>query len=259
MPKAKKPPARPQPKRAGSPPAKKIPAHTNFLVGTTLAASILSVIISFAPLTPVLVTAPLAYVLLKKAKLPDHRLVTVVVLRWVLTVFFTALVASAFATDRVADSFPFAPSAAAGMTALITGSTNSAPGGFLYITAGMAAFVLAGFFTSGIAGYVLWAGALGVSAAAAASLYTLGNNLVQVTLIALPPWQIALFAAFIYAAAPVTSASRRFLYRKNDVESGWENIRAYVLTASGLFVLSLLLRAAVSGFYLDLVRHWSIG
>jgi len=259
MPKIKKPPTQPRPKTAAADARPKTPTHTNLLVGTTVAASILSVIISFAPLTPVLVTAPLAYVLLKRAKLPDHRLVTVVVLRWALTVFFTALVASAFVTDRVAASFPYAASAAAVMTALITGSTHSAPAGFLYIAAGMAAFVLAGFFTVGIAGYVLWAGALGVSAAAAASLYALGNNLVQVTLIALPPWQIAFFAACIYAAAPVTSASRRFLYRKNDAGNDWKDIRFYVLTAAGLFVLSLLLRAAVSGIYLNLVRHWSIG
>jgi hypothetical protein len=181
-----------------------------------------------------------------------------VVLRWSLTTFFTALVASAFDTDRVAASFPFAAGAAAAMTAFITGSSASAPAGFLYITAGTAAFVLAGFLTVGIAGYVLWAGALGVSAAAAASVYALGNNVVQATLIALPPWQIALFAAFIYAAAPLGVVSRRYLYRKNEDGVGWENIRFYALTAAGLFLLSLLLRAAVSGVYLNLVRHWSV-
>ena len=257
MTKAKKQPAKSASNRVKAEPAPNKPAHTNLLVGTSLGAVLLAVVISFAPLTPFLVTAPLAYVLLKKTKLSEHQLVTAVFVRWSLTVFFTALVASSFVTDRVAGSFPFAGGAAENVVSFLSGGSAGPTAGFLYITVGAAIFIVAGLLSAGILAYLVWAAALGVSAAAAAVLYTHGNNIVQITLIALPPWQIALFAAGMFAAAPVGAFSRRYVYKKNPAGADWGDLRRYVLAAAGLFVLSLLLKLTVSGGYTALVRHWT--
>lgn len=254
----KKQPPKPDPNRVKAESQRKKPAYTNLLVGTSMAAVVLALIVSFAPLTPFLATGPLVYVLLKKTNPSDHRAVCAVFLRWSLTVFFTALAASAFVTDRVASSFPLAARTAENVGSYLAGSSAAAPAGFVYLTAGAVIYVVAGFVSAGILGYLVWAAALGVSAVAAAVYYAHGSNVVQVTLIALPPWQIALFASGVFAAGPLSVFSRRYLYRKNAPATDWADLRLYVLAAAGLFVLSLLLKLTVSGIYTALVRRWTV-
>lgn len=236
----------------------KVTTETSRLVGLSIAAVVVAVVISFAPLTPLIVTAPLVPVLFKRSRTARHGAVTGMTVRWVISVFLTALVASAFVPDRVLDSFPYAVRSAENVRSWLTGLSSGSPAGYSYILGGMAAFVIASVVSAGVLGCVLWSIGLGTCAAAASYLYSQGINVVQITLVAVPPWQIALFAAGLFALAPAAAFSRRHVFRRGEDDLEWQPLRRHVYVAAGLFVLSLLLRLAVAGPYLALVRRWTI-
>lgn len=233
-------------------------SQMGMLVFLSIAAVVIAVLISFPPLTPLVVTAPAVPALYKRVRAADCRAITNVVLRWAISCFATALVASVFVPNRVSDSFPFAARAGENMISWLIGTSAAVPVGYVYMAAGMIAFVVVSVLSVGVLGAVLWSISLGAGAVAAAALYAQGNNIVQITLIALPPWQIALFASALFALAPAAVLSRRMVFRKREGEIEWQVLRRYAFIAAGLFVLSLLLRLTITGPYLALARHWTI-
>jgi hypothetical protein len=233
-------------------------SQTSMLVFLSIVAVVIAVVISFPPLTPLIVTAPVVPALFKRTNAADYRAITSVVFRWAISLFATTLAVSAFVPTRLSDSFPFAARASENTMSWLIGASKGAPAGYVYIVVGMAAFVVVSVLSVGLLGTVLWSIALGASAVAAVSLYAQGHNIVQITLIALPPWQIALFASALFALAPAAVFSRRLVFRRCDNEFEWQVLRRYTLIAGGLFALSLLLRLMVAGPYLALARHWTI-
>jgi hypothetical protein len=234
------------------------PSRTGLLVGLSIASVVIAVVISFPPVTPLIVTAPVVPALVRKTREADYRAVVGVSWRWAVSLFATALTASAFVPDRVSHSFLFAVRASEDMQGWLTGIAAGPPAGYVYIAAGTAAFVVVSVLTVGVLGCLLWSIALGASAVAAASLYAQGNNIVQITLIAVPPWQIAQFASGLFLLAPAAAFSRRAVFRVSGDGLEWRGLRRYALVAAGLFVLSLLLRLTIAEPYLALVRHWTI-
>ncbi len=228
------------------------------MVGSSIAAVLIAVVISFPPVTPLIITAPVVPAFIKKTRAADCRAITGVSWRWAVSLFATVLAASAFVPERVSNSFLFAVRASENMHGWLTGIATGAPASYVYIVAGMATFVAVSVLSAGVLGCVLGSIALGASAVAAASLYAQGHNIVQITLVAIPPWQIALFASGLFIVAPAAMLSRRAVFRLSGDGFVWHDVRRHTLVAAGLFVLSLLLRLAIAGPYLALVRHWTI-
>jgi hypothetical protein len=236
----------------------KKPSQNGLTIALTIAAVVVAVVIAVPLLTPVIVTAPIIKLLVEKTRTGDQRAVTSGVLRWVISVFATTLVVSAFVPERVSDSFPFAANASEHMISWLAGSASTPPASYGYLFAGMAAFLTACLLSVGILGSLLWSITLGTSAVAAASLYAAGYNIVQITVIALPPWQISLFASALFVLAPLASLSRRIVFRKCENDFEWQVWRRHALVAGSLFLLSILLRLTIAGPYLALARHWTI-
>ena len=99
--------------------------------------------------------------------------------------------------------------------------------------------------------------ALGTAAAGAAVLYTHGNNVVLITLVALPPWLWALTAAAIVSFPPAVAAGSRRLYRGAAPEFDTAGLKRTSLIVAVLVAAALLMRLLLAGPYLSLVRHWT--
>jgi hypothetical protein len=253
-----KTPAAPPPTASGKSGAKRpVDTENGRLIGLTLLAAVACLVFAFAPLSPLILTAPVVRPLLRRIRSGNHRDVTGAVWRWGLTVFLTILASDAFVRDRVLDAFPFASRASYAMGQAIVGA-GGAPFGFAELFLGLVAFVLLAAASLGIAACVLLAVALGTAAAAGAVLFTHGNNILLISLVACPPWQWAVFAAavLVFVPAVVAGGSRFYGITAQDKDRGWMKRNAVV--AAGLFLLALLLRLALEGPYLALIRAWTV-
>ena len=235
----------------------RISGENSRIVGTSILAVVFSLTVSFAPLSPLLTTAAIVRPLLRRVRSGESGAVTGALWRWALTVFLTILFSAAFVRDRVLDSFPFAAPAARTVEAAIAGS-GDAPFGLAFILAGFAAFLVLSAVSFGIAGCVAMSIALGTAAAGAAVLYTHGNNIVLVTLVALPPWLWALFAAAIFSFLPAITAGSRRLYGGTALEFDADRFKRSAMIVAGLVAAALLARLLLAGPYLALVRHWTV-
>ena len=249
-----RPPTTPPPP---SPKALRIARENGRLIGLTIVGTILSVAIAFYPLSPLLVTAPVVRPLLRRVRERDRAAVTGAFWRWALAAFLTILVSTAFVRDRVFSSFPLAPQAAHSMEQAIAGS-GGAPFGLEVIVVGILAFVGLAAASLGIAACVLMSIALGTAAAAAAVLFTHGNNVLLVSLVACPPWLWALLAAATLAFVPAVAVGGARWYQNGAIlleEHEWFKRRAII--ACGLVLLAVLLRLILAGPYLNLIRYWT--
>ncbi len=235
----------------------RVSGENNRIVGTSILAVVFSLAVSVAPLSPLVTTAAIVRPLLRRVRSGESNAVTGALWRWALTVFLTILVSAAFVRDRVLDSFPFAATAARTVEAAIAGSTD-APFGVAIILSGFTAFLVLTAASFGIAGCVAMSIALGTAAAGAAVLYTHGNNVVLVTLIALPPWLWALIAAAIVSFLPAVTAGSRRLYGNTALEFNAARFKRTALIAAGLVAAALLARLLLAGPYLALVRQWTV-
>lgn len=227
------------------------------LVGLSLAGVVLSIVISFPPLSPLLTTLPVVKPLLGRVRAKKYDAVTAVFVRWALTVYLTVLVSAAFVRDRMLASFPFAADAAGAVEQALAGS-GGPPVGLVYIAVGLLAFAVLAAVSVGIAGCVLASVALGAAAASTAVLFTHGNNVLLIALVALPPWQWALLAAAAFSFAPAAAWGGWRLLRLVDEEPERTWLTRRALIVAGLFALALLLRLTLASPYLSLVRHWTV-
>jgi hypothetical protein len=246
---------------AASPPksgaAVRVAVENGRLIGLTLVGTVLSLVIAFPPLSPLLLTAPIVRPLLRRVRGGKHGAATSAFWRWALTVFLTVLVSAAFVRDRMLTSFPFASQASKVMDQVVS-NAGTAPLGFAEIVLGMAAFVALAAASLGIAACVLMAVALGTAAAAAAVLFSHGNNVLLIALVACPPWQWALLAAAVMVFVPAVAVGGARFYGIGPGVTDNDGLRRSAIIAGGLFLLAVLSRAVLAGPYIALVRSWTI-
>ena len=234
--------------------------ETGRLIGLSLAAVVIAVVIEFPVLTPLITTAPIAWIVIRKLR--AGRLVTAgLVLRWALTVFLTALVSMAFVWDQTIASFPYAASAVSAMRQALAGAAGP-PVGYVFLTLGMVLFVGLCVLSAGILGFVAGSVALGASAAAAAVLYRSGDNIFQLLLVTVPWWQLAFYAAAILAVPPLVLISRatvlRWLPASGKTVFEWRRTTKGFAIAGALWLGAILLRLALASSYLHLVNRWTL-
>lgn len=241
----------------GKPGDSPVARDNNRLTGLGFLAVVLSVAVSIQPLSVVLLTAPAVLPLRRRILDAKQGSATTGFVRWALTVFLSILACAVFAKDRVLSSFPFARDAFGMIESTILGGSG-APAGIVYILAGFAGFVALSAFSTGIAACLLASVAIGAAAGTVIPLYEYGDNLLQSTLIALPPWQWLLFAAAILSFEPAGRIGARLLFKSEPDGTRPEGTLRRWYFAGGLFVLALLLRAALAGPWVSLVRAWTV-
>jgi hypothetical protein len=227
------------------------------LVGLGAAAVVLSVAVSFQPLSPFLLTAPVVKPLLRRLRAGNFGSATEALLRWALTVFLSILFCAVFVFDRTLSSFPFARSAAES-AGQISAASGGVPGGYLFILAGLLVFVGLSAASLGIGACLLFSIAIGFSAGGAIALFADGTNLLLISLVALPPWQWAAFATALLLCVPAASIGAHRLFKMNipEPETAW--LKQRVVIAGGLVLLALICRLALAGPWLSVVRSWTV-
>lgn len=222
----------------------------------SIAAVVLSIVVAIPMLSSLITTLPIVRPLLRRARGKKHDELVALFARWSLTVYLTVLVSATFVRDRMLSSFPFAADIAAAAEQSLAGA-GGPPAGPVYIVLGFVVFVGLSAISAGIAGCVLGSVALCAAAAGTAVLFAHGNNILTVALIALPPWQWAMFVACVVVFGPASLYGAWRVLRLTDLEPDrtWLTRRAAV--AGGLLVLAILFRLFLSSPYLSLVRHWT--
>jgi hypothetical protein len=227
------------------------------LAGLGFVSVVLSVIVSFQPLTPLLVTAPAVWPLRRRIITGRQESATRGLLRWAVAVFLSILVCAVFVKDRVLSSFPFG-GAAAELTERLIAGDSVAPAGILYIVAGLAGFVALSAVSLGIGACLLASVAIGAAAGVTIVLYVHGTNLLLITLVAIPPWQWLMFAAAVLLFAPAADTGARLLYKKSTGTADGDRVKRQLYVAGALALLSVLVRAALADPWISLVRMWTV-
>ncbi len=227
------------------------------MVSLGFLAVVLSVALSFQPLSPLLLTAPVVNPFLRRLRAGKYGLATSALLRWALTIFLSIVVCAVFVKERALSSFPFARSAAESAGQMIAGS-GSVPAGYIFILAGFLAFVGLSAASLGIGACLLLSIAIGFSAGGAIALFADGNNLLLITLVALPPWQWAVFAAVLLICVPAAAIGARRLFKMDvpEPETAW--LKQRVMIAGSLVLLALLCRLVLAGAWLSIVQAWTV-
>jgi hypothetical protein len=227
------------------------------LAGLGFAAVVLSVMVSFQPLSPFLVAAPAVWPLRRRIVAGQPESATGGLIRWAVSVFLSILVCAVFVKDRVLSSFPFA-GAAADLAERMLAGESVAPAGFLYIVAGLAGFVALSAVSLGIGACMLASVAIGAAAGVTIVLYVHGTNLLLITLVALPPWQWLMFAAAVLLFAPAAGTGARLIYRKQTETADGNRVKRQLYTAGALVLISVLVRTVLAGPWISLVRMWTV-
>lgn len=230
------------------------------VIGLSIAAVVIAVVIALPVLTPLITAAPIVWIVIRKLR--AGGLTTAgLVLRWALTLFLTALVSMAFVWDRTIASFPYAASAVDAMRQTLAG-TAGPPAGFVFLALGMVIFAGLCIVSAGILGCVAGSVALGAAAAAAAVLYRSGDNIFQLLLVTVPWWQLAFYAAAIFALPPLVMISRatvlRWLPASGKTVFEWRRARKSLAIAGALWLVAIVLRLALASSYLRLVNRWTL-
>jgi hypothetical protein len=231
------------------------------VVGLSVAAVVIAVVVGLPPLTPLITTAPIAWIVIGRLRAEAGAAPSGLFLRWALSVFATALISTAFVWDRAVQSFPYAASAVGAMRQLLAGNADP-PGGFVFLTLGMVIFVALSTVSAGILGCVLGSVALGAGAVGAAAMYRSGDNVFQLLLVTVPWWQLAFYAAAIVALPALVSISRSTVLRRSTgggkTAPEWGRIRRDLAVAGGLWLGAIVLRLALASAYVRLLQRWTL-
>lgn len=226
-----------------------------FLVGATIAAAVVAVVIGVAALTPLIIAAPMVFVALR-TEVPGTNLRARLV-RWFLTAVLSIGVLSVFVGERAVASLPFSTAMSQQLTRWLAAGETGDP---------VSALILAGAFVVAVGGSLVSRGVigvivLGVGACAVALhatvVYGDAHNIIQITLVAITPWTLATTAALMIAIPESAAASRKVLGGATGGPD-WTQLRHPAMVCAGLIVVAVLLRLLVAAPYAALVRRWTL-
>jgi hypothetical protein len=228
------------------------------MVLATIASVIIAALIGIRPLSPLLFTAtvfPFFYASLRRS---DYHVATFLVIRWALALFVTLGIVGVFLPDRLGAALPLSESAVRTIERWITEPQSPPPADTGYILLGSLVFLAGSFLSGGLLGFIIAAVALGGAAYAALFVVRHGFNIFQVSLVALPVWQLSLFIAGALLLVPASVfVFERFLHVERRSEAR-ARLKYNVVAAAGFFALSVLLRYAAADAWRSLVEKWTV-
>ncbi len=233
-------------------------SHGNTVVLSTIASVIVATLFGVGVLSPLLYTAavfPFFFVAMKQR---DHRWAVILVFRWTIALFVTMVVVGVFVPGRLASSIPLARGVAATINTWVTVPGAAPPADLPYLLWGMALFLVGSVITGGLLGFLVGSVAIGGAAFGALFIFRHGFNILQISLIAVPLWQLSLFVAGGFVLVPVSYfAFERFLnVEKNPGD--WPVLRNCMYMGAGFFLLSLIFRYATAGPWRSLLERWTV-
>ena len=232
--------------------------YGNTLVLMTIGSVLLAAIFGVGIISPLFFTAavfPFFYTAIVRN---DHRAGVVIVFRWAIALFVTLLVVGVFVPDRIGSALPMATNTATALETWIRDPGVPPPANLNYILWGMLAFTVASVLSGGLLGFLIGAVALGGAAYSALHVFRHGINIIQISLVAVPVWQLSLFVAGAFVMVPLSVFMYERFFNVEKRPQDWDLLRNYMYVGASFFVLSIVLRYATAGVWRELVEQWTI-
>lgn len=229
-------------------------AHS-WLVLATLASVVLSTILGVRFISPLLHAAAIVPFYHAAMRRHLHHLSAALVIRWGVTLFASVVLVGVFLPARVAVSIGGA-GATTPLQQWITGAGHP-PADFPYMLWGMLAFLAGTALTGGVVGLVIGAVAIGGAGGNTLFLLEHGTNVLLITITAVPPWQLCLFASgallFLPGALPLFDR----IFKSERIAEGKDVLRRFMIIGGATFLLSLVLRVVADDFWHQLLRRFT--
>ncbi|NIM20534.1 MAG: hypothetical protein GTO51_09935 [Candidatus Latescibacteria bacterium] len=244
------------PDSSGKPSPKDTKRAGSFVVGLSCISVLLSIIIAFKVLTPLLLTLPIFPFFLSALRRQRRREAVDLTMRWAATIFICSVLAGGFVPGRAERSFLFASRSADAFEEWIGSVEGAPPADFGYLLGGGLIFLAAALPSGGALGFIIGSIALASSGYGAAYAFRHGDNIFHIVLIALPPWQWSLFIGCLFLLVPVVLVVNRF-YPSGESKRA-EDVRFYAYVGAGFYVLSFILRLATAGLWKTITERWTV-
>jgi hypothetical protein len=220
-------------------------------VFATVVAVVVSVLVGVAWLTPVIVTAP--YVLYLRRVPSTGGLFR----RWAITVLVATAVAASFVPWHTFESVLMGHSMPHQTRLWMRGEAGPPLGARFMLVTGVL-YAVAALAGAGVGGALVFSAALSINAVYAVNLTANGFNLVQVALVAIPPWQWCFLAGLYVLFEPLAAISRRRVIRRGSAGGAAGASTRTIAIGVGLVAVAVLLRLVATGAYTALVRRWTV-
>jgi hypothetical protein len=230
----------------------------NVMVILTISSVILSAAIGFRWLSPILHVAAVFPFFSAAMKRHKHHGSLALAVRWAAAVFVTTIVVGIFVPGRVGASVPFAQLTTAALANWVRFPDAPPPADYAYLLWGIVGFLLATLVSGGLLGFVLASVALGHAALGALFLFRYGENVIQITLVAVPLWQWGIIAAAIFMLVPTSLPFFQRYVRIKRVVEDRAVLRDFMYMGGALVIASLLLRVVTAGPWRTILREWTI-
>ncbi|MEE9269587.1 MAG: hypothetical protein V3V49_04930 [Candidatus Krumholzibacteria bacterium] len=224
--------------------------------------TILSVVLSaavgsrwFSPILQVAAVFPFFSAAMRRHK---HHESLALAARWGAALFVTTIVVGVFVPGRIGASVPFAQLTTAALANWIRFPDAPPPADYGYLLWGLVGFLLATLVSGGLLGFVLASVALGNAALGALFLLRYSENVIQITMVAVPLWHWGIIAAAILMLVPASLPFFQRYVRIERVVEGRTVLRGFLYMGGAMVVASLLLRAVTAGPWRNILREWTI-
>jgi hypothetical protein len=207
-------------------------------------------------LTPLLLTAPLAFYLARGAAAdPEARYN--LFRRWAITVLITTIAATAFAPMNAIRAVPWGDGAVTRIQAWMSGDAGP-PLGALYMLVAGAAYLAGTALSAGIVGALVYSSVLALNAVYATILFSKGYNVLQIAFVAISPWQWCFLVGLFVLFTPLSMYSRQSVLARDGEPFSWDEKRRTMMVGAALLLAAFLLRFLLAGLYASLVRNWTV-
>lgn len=236
------------------PPRSPVDESPSPIVTWTVLAVIASVAVSYQWLTPILLSAPIAFLLAGRRNRIDYASTRALLLKWSLTVLIAYVVTCAFVPARAAAGAPFGSSISHSFEDWLGGG---AAWNVAWISTAAVVFVAMTTVSGGVLALPVFAALLSNAAVSAASIYAIGHNVIETSLVALSPWQWTMLAGSWVLITPLAIVAPARL-RRHEIKPPESVVKRDLIVGFGLLAMALFLRLLASGVYETAVRRLSV-
>ncbi|MFQ5510277.1 MAG: hypothetical protein ACE5EO_00355 [Candidatus Krumholzibacteriia bacterium] len=228
------------------------------MVVLTILSVIVSTAVGFKWLSPFLHVAAVFPSFGAAMRARRHRLALALAVRWAVAVFATTVVVGVFVPDQVGRSVVFAYASVTGISQWLNTPGAPPPADYAYLLWGIAVFLAGALLSGGAVAFVVASVALGNAAFGVLFLLKYAFNIVQIALVAIPPWQASILGAALLMLVPASLPFYERVVRTGPETSDRRVVRGLMYAGAVLVVASLLLRVAVAGPWHTVLREWTL-
>jgi len=228
------------------------------MVLLAVAAVALSTLIKIDWLTPVLHAGAILPFYYSAMKHQRHAWALILAVRWSVAILLATIALGVFAPARTAASQLLSERAVTTVANWLSSPQAAPPADYSYLLWGLAIFLVGSLISGGVAAFIIASLALGGAATSALFLFAHGNNVLQIMLTALPPWQWGIFACGALLLVPTARPFFDRFIKTAGEESERRVLLVSMYAGAACFVLSMLLRLTAAGAWHDLLQRWTI-